>query len=91
MIGLIRSGLARYGPARIALPALVVAAAFGLVGCGGSDAGTAAPQEDPPAAGIAEPSGDGGGLTDVTSVDDLRARFNADTGQPRLLLLLSPT
>lgn len=91
MMRFLRSGLARSRPARVALPALVVAAAFGLVGCGGSGTGTAAPQEDPPAAAVAEPSGGGGDLIDVASVDDLRARFNADTGQPRLLLLLSPT
>ena len=30
-------------------------------------------------------------LDDLTSVEDLMARFNADAGSPRLLLLLSPT
>ncbi|MBA3424773.1 MAG: hypothetical protein H0U04_09605 [Rubrobacter sp.] len=30
-------------------------------------------------------------LTDLHSVDDLRARFNADSGSPRLVLLVSPT
>lgn len=30
-------------------------------------------------------------LTDLTSVEQLRTRFNADRGVPRLLLLLSPT
>ena len=30
-------------------------------------------------------------LTDLNSVEDLRARFNQDKGTPRLLLLLSPT
>ncbi|HEV8650652.1 MAG TPA: hypothetical protein VG276_14920 [Actinomycetes bacterium] len=30
-------------------------------------------------------------LADLQGVEDLRARFNADQGVPRLLLLLSPT
>jgi hypothetical protein len=30
-------------------------------------------------------------LTDLRSIDDLRARFNADAGSPRLVLLASPT
>ena len=30
-------------------------------------------------------------LVDLTSAADLRAQFNADQGQPRLILLLSPT
>jgi hypothetical protein len=30
-------------------------------------------------------------LADMNSMDDLRTRFNEDTGSPRLVLLLSPT
>ena len=30
-------------------------------------------------------------LSDMNSMDDLRARFNEDAGSPRLVLLLSPT
>lgn len=30
-------------------------------------------------------------LADISSMDDLRARFNDATGSPRLVLLLSPT
>jgi hypothetical protein len=30
-------------------------------------------------------------LTDLRSIDDLRARFNRDAGSPRLVLLVSPT
>ena len=30
-------------------------------------------------------------LVDMRSMDDLRARFNAGIGSPRLVLLLSPT
>ena len=31
------------------------------------------------------------GLTDISDIEQLRARFNQDKGTPRLLLLLSPT
>ena len=30
-------------------------------------------------------------LTDISDIEQLRARFNQDKGTPRLLLLLSPT
>jgi hypothetical protein len=30
-------------------------------------------------------------LANMSSMDDLRARFNEDAGSPRLVLLLSPT
>ena len=30
-------------------------------------------------------------LADISSVNDLKARFNADAGKPRIILLLSPT
>jgi hypothetical protein len=30
-------------------------------------------------------------LTDLRSVEELRARFNQDRGKPRLILLLAPT
>jgi hypothetical protein len=30
-------------------------------------------------------------LADMNSMDDLRARFNEDAANPRLVLLLSPT
>lgn len=30
-------------------------------------------------------------LVDITSVDDLRSRFNEDRGKPRVVLLVSPT
>jgi hypothetical protein len=31
------------------------------------------------------------GLQDLASIDDLKARFNADMGVPRIILLVSPT
>ena len=33
----------------------------------------------------------GSSLVELRSIDDLRARFDADTGVPRLVLLASPT
>ena len=36
-------------------------------------------------------SGPSASLTDLTGIDQLRDRFNGDTGHPRLILLLSPT
>ena len=36
-------------------------------------------------------SGPDATVTDLTSVDQLRASFNRDTGHARLILLLSPT
>jgi hypothetical protein len=35
--------------------------------------------------------GQGTTLTNLRSMDDLRARFDADAGSPRLVLLASPT
>lgn len=69
----------------IALPVFLVAASLGLAGCGGgSDGDTAAKT-------AASEPGTEATLVDVTSVDSLRARFNADAGRPRLLLIFSPT
>ncbi len=62
---------------RLALLALAVLA---LAGCGGGSDDTAAP-EAPPEDGVQE----------LANVLDLRAAFEADTGKPRVLFLLSPT
>ncbi len=42
---------------------------------------------------LEHPNGNAPGvvLTDLHNVADLQARFNADVGTPRLILLLSPT
>jgi hypothetical protein len=40
---------------------------------------------------ITEGPGPGASVHRLTSVDALKARFNADQGHPRLLLLFSPT
>jgi hypothetical protein len=59
---------------------VVLLVALVAAGCGGSDEGM--PRRVTPA----EPT-----LTDLTSIDQLRERFNADQGVPRLILLVSPT
>lgn len=59
----------------------VLLAALLLAGCGGSD--------DEQASGdkaAAEPQ-----LADLTSVAELKRRFNADEGVPRLIVLVAPT
>jgi hypothetical protein len=52
------------------------------VACGGSD--------DTPNR-VADPAPGEPTLTDLTSVDQLRERFNADRGVPRLIVLVAPT
>lgn len=54
---------------------LVVLLAVALAACGGGSADDGADS----------------GLSDLTSVEQLSARFNEDRGEPRLVLLLSPT
>ena len=49
-----------------------------LAGCGGS-------------AQRAQQTTTASGLKDLHSVADLRAQFNAHAGEPRLILLMSPT
>jgi cytochrome c-type biogenesis protein len=61
--------------------ALVALVALNLAGCGGG--GGAEPRETPDA--------QSGGLTDLGGIADLQRRFEADSGTPRLILLLSPT
>jgi hypothetical protein len=56
----------------------VLAAILLLAGCGGSDLEEASA---PPADGVRE----------LTSVEPLREAFNADEGEARLVLILSPT
>lgn len=58
----------------------VVLVALVAAGCGGSE------EDMPRRVTPAEPT-----LTDLTSIDQLRERFNADQGVPRLILLVSPT
>jgi hypothetical protein len=43
-------------------------------------------------AGLSTRCGDGKPtLSDLTGVDELKARFNRDADKPRIILLLSPT
>ena len=77
----------------LAFPALIVATAIGLAGCGGGSGGNSAvgATDTLPSAVAGTPPSREATLVDLASVDELRGRFNADAGQPRLLLLLSPT
>jgi hypothetical protein len=61
-----------------ALAALTLTALLVAAGCGGSSRDAAAP---PPKQG----------LTDLRSVEHLRTLFDAHSGEPRLILLMSPT
>jgi hypothetical protein len=85
--------LTRHLRSSAALPALLAAAMLALAACGGGSGGATQPraaESEPPAAVTTRPSREAT-LADLASVDDLRDRFDADAGQARLLLLLSPT
>ncbi|MGH3114406.1 MAG: hypothetical protein ACRDOP_13175 [Gaiellaceae bacterium] len=66
------------------LPLVAGTLALALAGCGGN--GGASPD-----AGTQTRSHGDARLVDVSSANQLRARFNRDAGIPRLVLLLSPT
>ena len=59
---------------------LVCAAAVVVAGCGGS-----------PAASSSAPAAERDGVTELRSIGQLRAAFNAHPGVPRLIVLASPT
>lgn len=60
-----------------------------LVACGAPQpAATSAPTMGAIAQATATPAPV---LTDLHSPDDLKARFNQDAGEPRIILLVSPT
>lgn len=77
---------------RRSLPVLLAVVGFLLGGCGGGSDEDSAAQAGGggPTSPTSRPSRQAA-LVDIAAVDDLRERFNADEGQPRLLLLLSPT
>ena len=64
--------------------AFLALAAATLAGASCHQAGGLLPRGGAPAPGTRP-------LEDVRSVDDLRARFQAHAGKPRLVLLVSPT
>jgi hypothetical protein len=75
---------------RRALPALlaIALAASVVSGCGSNDHATGEPGASDSAG---SPASGRTGLTDVTSVDQLREAFNAQSDTPRLILLAAPT
>ena len=68
---------------RLALVVLL-AAVLAVAGCGSSSDETRTPT-------TRSSTQDGVQLADLTSVEQLRTRFNDERGAPRLILLLSPT
>ena len=75
---------------RLSIALLVVTA-----GCSSGSSEIAETQTSPtPAESTPRPAGQPGpatALVDLGDLDELKAAFNADTGAPRLVLLLSPT
>jgi len=64
--------------------AFLALAAAALAGAGCHQVGALLKRPGAPAAGTRP-------LEDVRGIDDLRARFQADAGKARLVLLVSPT
>jgi hypothetical protein len=60
---------------------LVCAAAVVVAGCGGASRATSSPA----------PAAKRDGVTELRSIGQLRAAFNAHPGIPRLIVLASPT
>jgi hypothetical protein len=69
--------------------------AFGLIGVWVTrTTPSVAPSDKTPVTATAPPGASrpaGLGVTDLNDVEQLRARFNAGTGMPRLVLALAPT
>lgn len=57
---------------------VIAAAALGFAGCQSDEDGAPAQRS-------------ASGLSDLTTIDQLKTRFKDDQGSPRLILLLSPT
>jgi ABC-type glycerol-3-phosphate transport system substrate-binding protein len=75
---------------RLALIALVLA----LVAAGCSGGNKAAPQQSPPTSAAGSTTSGVPGprqLTDLRDIGQLRSLFNTRSGEPRLILLASPT
>ena len=74
------------------LPSFAIAVAFLAAGCSGGN--KAAPKQSPStSAGESTTSGVPGPrqLTDLRDIGQLRSLFNTRSGEPRLILLASPT
>jgi hypothetical protein len=69
-----------------------VALALSAAGCGGSENGARQPPSSTSAAGSTTSGVPGPGqLIDLRDVSQLRSLFNTRSGEPRLILLASPT
>ena len=62
-----------------------------LSACGGDSPTRITQPTDPPSVGPASADVSSGGLTDLSSIGELRTKFAQDDGSARLVLLLSPT
>ncbi len=72
----------------------VLAAAFALLAAGCSGGENAAPQQEPSTSTAGSTTSGVPGprqLTDLRDVGQLRSLFNTRSGEPRLILLASPT
>jgi ABC-type glycerol-3-phosphate transport system substrate-binding protein len=72
----------------------VFAIALALVAAGCSGGKSAAPQQAPSTSAAGSTTSGVPGprqLTDLRNVDQLRSLFNTRSGEPRLILLVSPT
>ena len=71
--------------------AWAVAFSLLLAACGGDSPSRTTQATDPPAIGPGSADAADGVLSDLSSIEELRAQFAQDDGSARLVLLLSPT
>ena len=67
---------------RLLVLAACTSALLAAAGCGGKGSTSASPRAE---------NGTAAGIRDLHNIDELRSAFNARQGQPRLILLISPT
>jgi len=72
---------------RVPLLALALSACLAAGGCGGTGHGTIRARQAAATTASAAPNR----LTDLRNIGQLRAAFNGAAGEPRLIILMSPT